>query len=308
MFLVILLLIIGLVLLVKFSDITVKSAVKLSKLADINEMTIGFVLIAVSTSIPELSIAITSSLSGQGIISFGNIIGSNVSNLALIFGIISIAGFTIAKKDFPEIVDAIIITSLIPIFILCLGIIDAVFGIFCLITFILFSRLVMKRGIAVKEHEEGLKTLKIVKSTVFVIVSVLFVWLGAKLVIDSVMIIAQYLSIAEQSISAIILGIGTTLPELSVAIMALKNKNISLAIGDGIGSVVTNLTLVLGVATLISPITIDNTSRLLLFSLILVNVLFLFLARRLKFSKKEGAILLSAYIIFLIAVVSGMFL
>lgn len=304
----IILLAIGLAILIKFSDFTVKSAIKLSKLSGINQMAIGFILIALATSIPELSIAITSSFDGHSLISFGNLMGSNISNIALIFGILSLVGFTIPKKDYSEIADALILTSLISLFILSLGTIDAVFGVFLIISFALFSRIVMKKGIIVKEKEEGIRTFEIVKSVGIILISVFMVWIGAKVVIDNVMIISQSLIISNEAISAIILGIGTTLPELSVAVMAIKNKDMDLAIGDGIGSIVTNLTLILGIATIINPITIDVTGSVLLGSLILINLLFLFLARKMRFGIKEGLILITAYIIFFIVIMTGMFL
>jgi len=301
----ILLLIIGLALLVKFSDYTIKNCVKLSKLTGISQIAIGFILIAVATSLPELTIAITSSVEGEGILSFGNLVGANISNLALIFGLVAISGFTISRKEFDEIADAIIVTSVIAIFLFFLGFADAVFGLFCLILFFMFSDIVMKSGIKIKNYKTNLKTPEIVKSIAFVLVSVAFVIIGAYITTNSALNLARIFGMAETAIGGTILAIGTTLPELSVGIAAIRKRNVDLAIGDGIGSIVTNLTLILGIASIIHPITFESVTNILLISLIVINIIFLFLARRLKFGKKEGIILILIYVVYLFVIFSS---
>ena len=96
-------LILALIILAKSSSITINNAVKLSKLSGISEVAIGFMLIAVSTSIPELSIAVISSVQGSNALSFGNLIGSNVTNLTLIFAVLAFYGARFKMKGIVEI-------------------------------------------------------------------------------------------------------------------------------------------------------------------------------------------------------------
>ncbi|MEM7819521.1 MAG: hypothetical protein QXD48_01690 [Candidatus Aenigmatarchaeota archaeon] len=301
------LLIIGLVLLIKFSDLTIKNCVKFSKLIGISQIVIGFIFIAVATSLPELAIAIMSSIRGEGILSFGNLVGANVSNITLIFGILALFGFAINKKEFPEIVDAITLTTIIAFFLLFLNVVDAVFGIFSLILFFAFSNLVMKSGIKIKNYSKGIKIIKIVESISLILISIAFVIVGAHLTTDSAIKISEFFGVSETIIGASILSIGTTLPELSIGIAAIRKGNVDLAVGDSIGSIVTNLTLILGIVVLIRPISFNYVSNILLISLILINMIFLILASRMKFDKKEGIILLIIYTIYLFIIFMPLF-
>ena len=126
---------IGIVLLVKFSDYTIQNAVKLSHKSGISNMTIGFILIAVATSLPELAIAISSSLRHEGLLSFGNLIGANVTNLTLIFGLMAVFGLRMPRKDAEKATTALIVATIIGVFVLALGRIEATFGIVLVIVF-----------------------------------------------------------------------------------------------------------------------------------------------------------------------------
>lgn len=294
----ILLLAVGLAMLVKFSSTTIKNAVNLSKLTGISEMVIGFMLIAVATSLPELSIAITSSVRNEGILSFGNLVGANIAILTLVFGVTAFIGFRLKRNEFPEIVDALILVIVISFFLLALGTADAAFGIFCIILFFMFSSIVEKRGIHIKNHHAGLKTVEIVRSVFYLLGSVALVIIGAYITTDSAIKIAEIFTLSEGVIGASILAIGTTLPELSVSVTAIRKKNIALAVGDAIGSIVTNLTLILGIALIINPIIFTGIS-ITLFSLIFVSLLFMLVSSRIRFDKYTGTLLLAVYAIYL---------
>jgi cation:H+ antiporter len=90
------------------------------------------------------------------------------------------------------------------------------------------------------------------------------------------------------------------MPELSVGIAAIRRKNVDLAIGDGIGSVVSNITVILGTAAIINPIQIDMVAKVALVFLIFVSWMFVFIAREMGFDKKTGAMLLMMYAFYII--------
>src|SRR3989344_3924522 len=112
---------IGLIMLVKSSDLVIKHASALSEKSKISKMAIGFIFIAVATSLPELAIAVASSVKGAGLLSFGNIMGANVTNLTLIFGLMSLFGLRLTSKEADKSITVLIATTIIAVFILILG-------------------------------------------------------------------------------------------------------------------------------------------------------------------------------------------
>lgn len=291
----------GLLLLVKASNITINRAAALSQLSGISQVAIGFIFIAIATSLPELAIGIISSVSGEGILSVGNLIGADIANLALVFGIMCFLGFNIGRIYSVRIEQALILTAGIGLFIIILGQIGIAFGVFCLLLFYLFSSSVMKEGV-VTPTEEGIKTIKIVEAAGMLLVSVSLVIISAYIVTTYAIQISMYLGVAESIIGATILAIGTTLPELSVNVSAIRKGNISLAIGDLIGSLVTNLTLILGLVAIINPLTIGYNIVFIAFFMIVTNILFFAMAKRMNFGYKQGIALLGIYATYLILV------
>ena len=296
-------LVLALVVLIKASSSTINNAVKLSKLSGISELTIGFMVIAVSTSMPELAIAIISSYRGEGAISFGNIIGANITNLTLAFAIMAFYGARFKIRSIVEVDKAIILTTMVAFFLIIIGMSGFIFGIFAISLFYLFSSFVYRNEIKVN-HFHGLKTVETLKAIFFVFMSILVIVISAHIIVNASISIAKDLGIAETIIGATILAIGTTVPELTVSIAAIKGRRYALALGGIIGSIVTNLTLVLGIASIINPILITSQSVVLLISLIFVNLFFMLIAYRTKFGIAEGIALLSVYILYLMVMIS----
>lgn len=293
---------IGIVLLVKFSDYTIQNAVKLSHKSGISNMTIGFILIAVATSLPELAIAISSSLRQEGLLSFGNLIGANVTNLTLIFGLMAVFGLRMTSKDAEKSTTALIVATIIGVFVLVLGRIEAIFGIFLVIVFYAFSRMVMHEGIKIKgsnrkEKVHGLMS----RHLAYLLISILVVVISARVVTDSAIVLANQLGVATTLIGATILAIGTTIPELSVGIAAIRRRNVELAVGNALGSVVANVTLILGIAAIINPLTMGLVSSSALIAMILVNLVFLYFLTRRVFRAIEGILLWSIYVFYIMA-------
>jgi cation:H+ antiporter len=294
--------IIGIILLVKFSDLTIQNAVKLSHKSGISKMAIGFILIAVATSLPELAIAITSSIKHEGLLSFGNLIGANVTNLTLIFGLMAIFGLRLNNKDAEKSVIALLAATIIGVFVLVLGGVDFAFGIFLVIIFYAFSRMVMKEGVNIKNMDRKERVHGLIsRYLVYLLISVFIVVLAANVVTDTAIILATQLGISEALIGATILAMGTTLPELSVGIAAVRRRNVELAVGNALGSVITNITLVLGVAAIINPIIIGMVSSTALVSMIIVNLIFLYFVSRRTFRAIEGILLWAMYVFYIMA-------
>ena len=305
MILQILMLLAGFAILLKASDYTVKNSIILSRQTGVSQIIIGFVFVAIGTSVPELSIAIVSSLNGHGSLSFGNIIGANVANLTLIFGTMAILGLKIEKKRLIEINQAIIFTAIVSVFIIYSSTINAAFGIFLLIIFYAFSRSVVmeEEDIEKRVHKKHDRK-KIAMTAIHLVASIAAVVIGAEFITNSSVQVAEFLGLGSTMIGATLLAAGTTIPEFSVGIMALRRNDVNLAIGDSIGSIVTNITLILGIASIINPIHVDATGRFAAMSLIAISGIFLLFASRLKLKKEHGVMLIICYVIFLYMILS----
>ena len=186
---------------------------------------------------------------------------------------------------------------------LILGNIYLDFGIFCLILFYLFSESVMKKGFVPSSEKKGIKSFEIAKATLQLIIAVSVVILSAYLVTHCAIELAKIVGIAESLLGASIIAIGTTMPELSINLSAIRKRNISLAIGDIIGSIITNMTLILGIVAMINPVTLGPNILFLLLTLIIINMIFILMANRMKFGIKEGIFLLSVYSIYILTLI-----
>ncbi|MFA6530270.1 MAG: hypothetical protein WCT31_00940, partial [Candidatus Micrarchaeia archaeon] len=157
-----------------------------------------------------------------------------------------------------------------------------------------------------KKKIEGNGPVKVTKKEalyafVYFSVAIILVLISASFVVESAVKIAKAFGLAESFIGATIIAIGTSLPELSIDIQAIRKKHYGLALGDAIGSNMTNITLVLGVAAVINPISVllPVFIAALLFAIIANMLLFYFAAVNRKITRFGGALFLCTYIVYL---------
>ncbi|MBI5347021.1 MAG: hypothetical protein HZB66_00225 [Candidatus Aenigmarchaeota archaeon] len=307
MWAIVLLLLLGLFLLSRFSDLCVRSVEKFAGIIGISHMAIGFVVVGITTSLPELAVAITSALKGEGALGVGTLIGANIADMTVVIGAVALfTVFRIVKKDAKEIYNAIAITSVIAVFAIFLPRIDAYFGMFCLILFWLSIATIMKKGIPVARRNKNimLPTAEVMKAILIVAVSITLVVISAQIVVNAAIEISKIFGLAETLIGAGIIAFGTTLPELTVSIAAVRRGNYSLAIGNSIGSLVTNLALILGLSSILSVTLLTGLEHAAFSMLLVANVLFLILSMRMKFDRIAGIILLAGHALMLIILFS----
>ena len=224
--------------------------------------------------------------------------------IALIFGFISFIGFKMDKLNIDETSKIIWASMIIAVFVIILGTLEYTFGIFLLIVFYVFSKTIYKDGIEVAIKRTSIPTVEMVKTLFYILVSIAVVIISARFVVESSINITNGLGIAEAVIGATIISLGTTLPEISVAIAAIRSKNIDLAVGDGIGSIITNITLVLGTVSIINTVVLNNVIIISAIFMILVAGVFSLIIRNKKFERKEGILLLSLYVIYLLFILT----
>jgi len=332
------LLVLALVALAFFSEWVVRSGIRISRLLGIGELTIGFILISVLTSLPELMVAVTSAASGTFALSVGNVFGANVVDIALVLGL----SFYLYPKGFrnrgavKKLSTALLLSSAITIIFLLFGSVGRIAGFFLIGAFFAFCYFLFKEKVKVNETEavyssdkrtvisrisrlhlgEGAifsgghvrkKERTIALSFLSLLAGVFLVVLSSSIVVRSASSLGAKAGISPALIGALVLALGTTLPEFSIGLSAFRQGHIGLALGDALGSTVTNLTLVLGSGLLVSSAVLNMTffSTLALFSL-LTNVLFWYIiTSRSELGKPEGKLLLLVYGAFVAVLVGG---
>ena len=220
--------------------------------------------------------------------------------MMLVFGILAIAGFSLKQRDTEEAKRIILATSLIAALLLILRMSDLALGIFLLIMFYAFSKTIIKSGVRVKMRFSGLRSVESVKVLAYLLLSIVCVVVSAYFVTDASVKIAGAFGLAESAIGGTILAVGTTMPELSVNIAALRKKNMELAVGDSIGSLMTNFMLILGIASVISPIAIGIAAVAGLAMFIVAAAIFYFLLGRGRFGISEGIMLIIFFAAYLL--------
>lgn len=295
--------------LAKSSSIVVGNATKLSKFFGISQLAIGFLLISVLTSLPELSIAVVSSSIGEGSISAGNVFGANIANIFLVLGIgAALYGLKIGKTELRDISIILVLTTIMSAYIIfnsiveghALGMLEGIILIFLFggyAIYIISKKKAASDGYHITKHNALYAFLYFTTGLILVLISSGFV-------VDFAVKISGQLAIAESLIGATIIAIGTTLPEMSINIQAIRKKHYGLALGNATGSIMTNFTLVLGVAATINPILIilPIFAAALLFAIIANMLLFYAAAVNNGLQRVGGLMFLAIYAIYIITI------
>jgi cation:H+ antiporter len=286
------------------SDRIIVYVTKLSSYFGLSEMSAGFILLSVATSLPELFVSSLASLSNQGGLSVGNVLGSNIANLTIILGLailISRTKITIDSNSEKDLVQFLFLSSLIPLFILQRGSIGPVLGIVLLILFVYFSINISKK--AGKISSLGFYRRKEISFIIikFLIAIGLILFLS-KLVVDNGVSIAQYLGLPPSVIGATIIAFGTSLPELATTIQALKKRLFGMALGNIFGSCITNLTLVLGIASILSfsQVSVVATGSMLFFTLITALTIWYLISTKKYIGRKISLFIILIYVLFVL--------
>ena len=257
---------------------------------------------------PEIIVALFAVLQGNPAVSIGDILGSNVFNVGLVLGVLGILGYlvTCCTETLVELADILFITSLIPLLLVIshyhiFDVSSPVIGLILIGFFIVNTFLIARKRTPPVE----LDTLEQIKKgrLSFIIVKLFFSFIilvvSARLIVYSASNIAVALGVPSILIGAKIVAIGTSLPELTIDLLAVRRGRVQLAMGGIIGSNLTNLTLVLGLVLLASPFRVDMTifTEILPFLLVTTIIFWRFLMRG-GISKAGGAILILTYILF----------
>ena len=297
------------------SEFTIRNAVKISDITGLGKTTVGFVLVGFATSIPELSVSVFAVANPANIgVSIGNVLGSNIVNIALVLGVCILIIvlrrprypsflLTVAKGEMGNLHFGLFIASIIPLVLLYIGYASRFVGVILIGIFVYYMVQVARTNRTKQEIMEvhTSERSKIRRHAVLALAGVSVVVVTAFFIVESSSFIAGSVGIPRVVIGATIVAFGTSIPELATSVSSARKGHFDLALGNIVGSGFINITLILGVALIASPLTVNIAafSNLVMFSLITNLFLWYFIGSD-KISWREGALLLSLYVIFLL--------
>lgn len=295
------------------SHYAIKSIEKLIEITGLSEASAGFIILAVLTSIPEITVAIFSVIQGNPAVSIGDILGSNVFNIGVVLGIIGILGYIkICCTDLlVELTDILSIIVVIPLLLVIsqyhiFEIPSQIIGTILLAGFLISSYIISKKITPPVNLNDKKPISKRKKGAVIatLLLSITIVVISAQLAVNSASNVAITFGIPSILVGAKIIAIGTSLPELTLNLAAVRRGRINLAIGGIIGSNLNNLTLILGLILLVSPFKVDLSIfvEILPFLLVTTIIFWRFIIRG-GVSKVGGTLLLLTYVLFQILII-----
>lgn len=310
-------LIAALVALDRASSLSISNSVNLASVTGFGKTTIGFILVAFSTSLPELFVAVFAVIHPDSVgVSIGNVLGSNIVNICLILGLCFVLMTlwcpemvcflpTMAKEETGSLYFGLLVASIVPLTLLYIGYASRVMGIVLIAIFFLYLYQLSKIRIAKEESALGAEK-KLRRYAVLALLGVLVVVASAYIIVDTATFIATYFKVPKLIIGATVIAFGTSVPELATSIEAVRRKHLDLALGNIVGSCFINITCILGITLLASPlnVTMSVFSDLAIFSLITNVLLWYFLSSE-RIGWREGAVLLFIYSLFLAISFSG---
>jgi cation:H+ antiporter len=305
----ILLLLVGFVLLVVGGNYLLKSAVGFSLLLNIPKIVIGMTIVSFATSAPELIVSLNAALDGHADIALGNVIGSNIANLGLVLAIIILISPIIVQEGFYKIDwPVMMISSLLLYFFIAFdGELQRYEGVilFAMLIAFLIYLLKFQKPAIVDELPEDDVQLPLYKNILFLAFGGLALWGGSELLVKGAVGLATNFNVSERIIGVTVVSIGTSVPELAASLIAILKKEKAISMGNLIGSNVFNILAVLGLTSIITPIKVfdfglisNDLIWMLVISLIILPLNFI--PVKMKFTWKEGLILIGIYIAFMI--------
>jgi cation:H+ antiporter len=303
-------LIISTAVLAKSADIVVENTSKLSRYFGISQVAAGLILLAVITSLPELSVAIVSGSAGEGAISAGNVFGSNIANIFLVLGAGAfLYGLKIPWSRINEIGIVLLLTTIISAYIIFSSqvygtALDFPVGAVLLAIFIIYVYYLMKEKKKINDGKNNgkLDRKKALGAFLVFIGGIVVVFISSGFVVENAVITAKNFGVAESLIGATIIAVGTSLPELSTTLQAVRKKRYGIAVGNIIGSNMTNITLVLGTTAVLDAVEVKLPVFIaaLLFAIVANAIILYFAAIRKHLGRYVGFVFIASYALFLI--------
>ena len=285
----------------------VKGSSELALKAKISNLVIGLTIVAFGTSAPELVVSLNATLSGHGDISVGNIIGSNIFNIAAILGISAVIQPLQAKRQLTRLDIPILIVATVVFTLLfwngTLGRLEGCLFLAGIILYTIFSLYYSRK------HEKKVEELAgelekqpeaWYKDVMYIVGGLVILIFASNLLVNNAVSIAQELGVSEAVIGLTIVAAGTSLPELATSVVSALKKNPDIAIGNIVGSNLFNILAIAGTSSMVKPIVAKNVNYVDLLVMLGLTLLLLPLVKSgQKISRAEGWALIVVYLCYL---------
>jgi len=298
----------GLALLYVGGEILVSSAAALGKRLHMSPLVAGLTIVAFATSAPELAISVSATINDLPGLAIGNVIGSNICNIALVLGIVTIIKpapirQTLVRRD---VLVMSITTLLVPGLLLddSLSRVEGALLVICIATYVVLTVWHARRTRSQRTPEEhSVPTIaeNPALNAVLAAIGVVVLVTGSGLLVDASVEIAQLIGVPAAVVGLSAAALGSSLPELTASIIAARHGQPEMAAGNLIGSNIFNLLLILGATSLVRPLTMRSVTLIDLSAMILITALALFLMlTRARLHRREGIVLIAAYCIYMV--------
>lgn len=297
-------LIFGLFLLYVGSSLLVEGAASTAFMFAVRPVIVGLTIVSLATSAPELLVSLVAAFKGSGGISIGNILGSNVINIALVLGISAVIKPVVVKKQIINIEIPYMIFTAVVFWLLCMdsiiGRLDGFILIFFLIIFLIYGI------VTAKEKNNSITSDKpsrigILKNISYISIGILTLSFGANFVVQEAIAIAQKVGLSQTFIGISVVALGTSLPELATSAVAAARGESDISVGNVVGSNLFNICLVMGTVGIFNPMSVDKNLHLFQFPFMIFICLALGLTAyfRRSIGKKTGLILIIFFLIYI---------
>ncbi len=295
----------GLVLLFFGADWLVKGAMTLALNLGLSPLIVGLTVVALGTSVPEALVSVQAAIGHQGGIAIGNVVGSNILNIALILGLSALitplkVDSHLVKADVPLLTGAtFMLVVLLEDF--HISRMEGTFLLLCIVGYIVGNIMTVKKTTPEEDKIEGMEIPEdpgnnFWRDIALLIVGIITLGFGANFLVTGAVDLARLWGLSEALIGLTIVSIGTGTPELATALMAAYRKSADLAIGNAVGSNLFNIMFVLGLAGLVVPLDAIGINSSDLYVMLAVTILLLptvWTGRILD--RKEGFLFLAIY-------------
>jgi len=291
----IIMLIAGVILLVKGADLLVDGGVGIALKSGVSHLVVGLTVVAFGTSAPELTVSLTAAFQGSGDVCFGNVVGSNIANIALILGVTAlIRPVSVNKNLIHWEIPFMIFISIITCYIGYTNSAGRFAGVGLLLLFVYYIVHCMKGPVYKPTIDVDKAQKKYPVLFLMVCIGVLGLGIGGKLFVDGAIEIARMLGVSEAVIALTVIALGTSLPELVTSVVAAIKGHSDIFLGNIIGSNIFNILLVIGATALLRPFSISPDRYLTLVGMPLMMVLSImvvpFAMSNKKLKRAEGAV------------------
>lgn len=316
MLLAIALIIVGFILLALSAEYVVMGCVAIANRLKIPTLIIGLTIVAFGTSIPEFFVSIKAALEGSPGIALGNVVGSNIANIALILGLAAVVNPIVSKKPVLSF-DYITLFSVTVLFLFfsLLGSIGTLQGLLFILFMVAFIYYNYKHSSSSDNPNDAVSPIAkrpwwfILGVTTLGFIGIVY---GSEILLDGAIDLARILGVSETIIGLTIIAVGTSLPELATTVMAAVRKQNDVALGNIVGSNIWNILFIIGTTSTFVDINVPmQLMRYDIWIMMFITMIFLlFIGLRSKISRRGGFFLISLYIIYVttqILIAQGIF-